>query len=471
MALIQLRTRADLRYAWTNVGETRQRRIEEAKAREEEIKQREARVAQLQAGHHDDPESPSHSPYPPSGFAPSPYGMRAGGMGLGLYGAAVSSIRDEENTRSPSVVQSRGSTPDRDFEDDNDKDDAVEADRAMDGEPKAKAKGDTSSDEKKDENKEETISPTRSFAEKLLNATLLASEPPPPPEARNPSTATKWGLSATRQAQQASKAAPKRPTPVPSRSTRQASSSLKRKADNVKPEPGNGVKRISMSQLIRMKQLPIDIAVSAARLQMGEGADEDNEEETGERVIEPETLGQIMSLVENAPENEVQNDQAEESPDRGEEDLSGQTGIVEETGQAEKGEGTGKGDVEQDDKVVGGGQAKRDGESHDGSDAKAGDGRETEGGQVTEPQPVSVDQAADLKHDEQSGDSSAKEVDALGEGQAAGSSSQETIGLDQEPRIGVSSLSEQIEIPPVNLVESLVGTEAGAERVVDERTG
>lgn len=173
------------RYAWTNVAETRERRKIEAKQREEEARLRAARVEQLQNGEHE-PDSAS-GPFTPG------FGDRH--RLSGLLGSAVSSVRDEENPRSPSLAQSRGSTPTR-----------------MDGTSAARneatpsrsiaqiEEGDTAHEDtvdktepaEKEKEPPEKRSKTAIFAEKLLIATLLANEPPPPPEARAPSAATRY---------------------------------------------------------------------------------------------------------------------------------------------------------------------------------------------------------------------------------------------------------------------------------------
>ncbi len=110
---------------------------------------------------------------------------------MSLYGAAVSSVRDEENTRSPSAAHSRTSSPSRGADPPTQPSHAIPAEDMdgtveLTGEPAKIKNGDAPDKAEEAEEMESSISPTRNFAEKLLTATLLASEPPPPPEARAP---------------------------------------------------------------------------------------------------------------------------------------------------------------------------------------------------------------------------------------------------------------------------------------------
>jgi hypothetical protein len=143
---------------------------------------------------------------------------------------------------------------------------------------------------------------TREYARELLEAMLLASEPPPPPEARAPSAATKWGGAAMRAPLSARVGglipgvSPRLGSPTPSLLPRAkrpsaAGSRTRSKADSDKDHDKTKEKdkesdqaqllprRTKTSDLIKRGAMPIDIAVSAARLQMGQGADEDDEKD------------------------------------------------------------------------------------------------------------------------------------------------------------------------------------------------
>jgi len=98
---------------------------------------------------------------------------------------------------------------------------------------------------------------TTSLTQTLLQATLKLEEPAPPPEARAPSAATNWGVGAIARSQQAK---PK---------SSEGNSNSKSKSLG----SGKVKEELSIGQMVRLKKWPLDLAVSAARLQMGQGGD------------------------------------------------------------------------------------------------------------------------------------------------------------------------------------------------------
>ena len=232
------------RYAWTNVRETRERWKDEEEQKETEAKARAARLASLQNGEHVDSTTPSGmimTTNPP--FSPGLGHLRHPTSG-GFLSPNVSSVRDEEyvsprRTSSPSASASRGGSP--------------TPNPPVQPPTLAAVSSEQTTEDTKPVSDQDT--PVQSLARTLLSAALDASEPPPPPEARVPSSATNWGGKV---------AAPN------------AAAAGRSKKAVVPPNPpmSNRPKSMTTSQMIKTGAMPLDIAVSAARLQMGSGGDD-----------------------------------------------------------------------------------------------------------------------------------------------------------------------------------------------------
>ena len=336
---------------------------------QEEVRARKAHLDSLANGQHDLP--PTSTPFGSSTPYASVFGERH--RHTGMLVAAMSSVRDEENTRSPSAASSptrnehfmsMSDRSDRGRDANARETDAMDLDTiSVDGDREKFPDSDVQVKDEPDTDPSRAEE-TREYARDLLEAMLLTSEPPPPPEARAPSAATKWGGAAMRAPLSARAGAglipglsPRLGSPGPAllprakrlsaagSRTRTRAESEKDKAqgkDGSGPKDKEGEKegepakllprRTKTSDLIKRGAMPIDIAVSAARLQMGQGADEDEERDVeggdGARAI----LGGFRGVDSIARDVFLRGDVGEEdAPGRGkskEKDAAGHTPAI-----------------------------------------------------------------------------------------------------------------------------------------------
>lgn len=207
------------RYAWLSIRETRARRFKEAAEEEAAITARAAHLECLQNGNH-----PDLSMTKTLGLQTTSPGRN------GLFEPAVSSVRDEpaqpvhsmDGVEPPHEV-SLGGPPEGDQPE---YDVSISTSIPVNGDNAAVSFEDGA----------KTTDPKRILAHQLLEAALSRPDPAPEPYK--------------------SERKPVPPSPKPT------------------PPP----KSLSIKDMIKLKMLPIDFAVNAARLAMGEGAEDDDED-------------------------------------------------------------------------------------------------------------------------------------------------------------------------------------------------
>ena len=229
-------------YAWLNIIETRERRAKYAAEEEEKAAQRAARLESLKIGEH--------------GPGYHLLGERHRGR---ILSPVVSSIRDEENTRSPSPRASRGTTPSATGEDNPEAKDSVAEDDTKGPETLNAADNTmTASGPEAEGNNNNKVQAKLSYADKLFAAMLAAREPAPPDTRKSGAS----GVSLR------GRISSLRPT------AKGGSHDKARESTRTSSKDGTGVSWRSTE-----RGVPIDLLVHAARLQMGEGADNAEGEE------------------------------------------------------------------------------------------------------------------------------------------------------------------------------------------------